>query len=742
MTPVVGFAPERVPSALREVARWVLWRYEQKNGEITKIPKTLDDRNASSTDPSTWATFTEAVEGMERLERACGPGFVFTEEDQLSGVDLDECIGEDGEIVVAAQQIIAEFDTYTEISPSGRGVKLFLRGRKPDGAGCKSKVIPGFKQTEVYDRGRYFCVTGRHVPGTPLTVEYRQRELESLCSRLWPKTDRGPQRASPMTDSHDFDDSDDTAQRAAAYLDAMPPAVSGQGGHDRTYAAAVAMVHGFALRPEVALRLLLERFNPRCVPPWSDGELRHKVEDAATKSHDRPRGWLRDHRLFHLTDIGNADRLSLRHGHDLRYCKLIGWLRWDGRRWARDETGGVQEFAKATALSVYEEAASERDENRRKTLAVWATKSESAPRVAAMQLLAQSDPAIAVRADQLDADPWAINVMNGIVDLRTGTLRPHDPAALHTKLAPVAFDPAATCPIFDRFLLETTRNRTALIRYLIQFFGMCLTGDIRTQVFPVFYGTGENGKNTLIDTIMEIMGDYADKAAPELLVAKKWTGHPTEIADLRGKRLVVASETEKGQQLRVSFMKEMTGDSKMKGRKMREDFPQGFARTHKTILVTNNKPVIVERTHAVWRRVQLIPFDHVVTPEQRDETLIEKLLLAEGPGILAMLVRGCLDWQANGLIVPEEVKAATTKYRVESDHLAQFAEACLTLDERAWMPSKSLRETFEPWCGENGVRPDMGDLRGWLRDKGCKPKPTRDGRGWAGVRLKTLEEAS
>lgn len=435
------------------------------------------------------------------------------------------------------------------------------------------------------------------------------------------------------------------------------------------------------------------------------------------------------------TDLGNAQRLVVRHGYDLRFAKALRWLAWDGRRWKPDDAGEVQRRVKHTVRRIYHEAAAAEDEKERKALANWAKASESAHRIQQIVELAWSEPGITVTPDQLDADPWLFNCLNGTLDLHTGGLREHRRGDLITKLAPVHFDAEASCPTFERFLDETTSGREDVAAYLQQFLGICLTGDICEQVLPVWWGSGCNGKNTLIDPIVASMGDYAGKAAPELLVAKKWSVHPTEIADLFGKRLVVASETEKNQRLRVQFVKEITGDATLKGRYMRQDFFE-FRRTHKTILITNNKPDVDEQTHAIWRRLQLVPFTNVVPDDRQDKQLPAKLL-AEAPGVLAWMIRGCLDWQDRGLIVPCDVRAATKQYRAECDHIARFLDECLTLTPGAWTASSRLAESFDQWCRENSVEPNQRDLKLRLRHNGCEPKPTRQGRGWSGVGIVT-----
>lgn len=214
--PNVAFDPTHVPEALRDCAQWVVWRYEPRAGKATKVP--VDPRTgkrASSTDASTWVTFDEAVAAWRASDRYAGVGFVFSADDPFAGIDLDGCIDASGHVVASAREIIDSLNSYTEVSPSARGVKVFITGRKPDGAGCKSQAIEGFKETEVYDRERFFTLTGHRLASTPPGIEGRQEELDALCARLWPKK-RSRQPAVPAPGGFDGDDEALIEQAGAA----------------------------------------------------------------------------------------------------------------------------------------------------------------------------------------------------------------------------------------------------------------------------------------------------------------------------------------------------------------------------------------------------------------------------------------------------------------------------------------------------------------------------------------------
>jgi putative DNA primase/helicase len=235
-----------------------------------------------------------------------------------------------------------------------------------------------------------------------------------------------------------------------------------------------------------------------------------------------------------------------------------------------------------------------------------------------------------------------------------------------------------------------------MIAHLQRIAGMCLSGDIREQCLFIFYGTGANGKSVFLDTLAGLLGDYAGEAAPDLLVIRRSEEHPCEVADLCGKRLVVASETEEGIRLKVQLIKRLTGNARIKARFMRQDYFE-FSRTHKLILATNNRPVVREGTHAIKRRLWLIPFNVTIPESEQDKELIRKLT-AEWPGILAWAVRGCLAWECDGLTPPPAVSAATQSYLDEQDLLRDFLESCCVLAADAWTDRTELFAAYEKWA--------------------------------------------
>jgi putative DNA primase/helicase len=428
-----------------------------------------------------------------------------------------------------------------------------------------------------------------------------------------------------------------------------------------------------------------------------------------------------------LTDLGNAERLIARHGADLLHVHpWQKWLVWDGRRWKADDTGEVERRAADTVRAMYAAAAAELDPDRRSALAQHATRSEAASRLAAMVKLAASLSGVPALPDEFDADPWLLNCPNGTVDLRTGELRDHSRADRLTALCPTPYVPDAGCPTWERFLASVfpatgdaaeAAGDVELIRYVQRLLGYGATGSVREHVLSVFYGGGSNGKTVMLETAHAVLGsDYAMQAAPEFLIHSRADRHPTELADLFRKRLVVASESREGGSLNEDLVKRLTGGDTIRARRMREDFWE-FAPTHKLILATNHKPAVRGGDEGIWRRLRLVPFavkfwDPDRPPAagedrpaalRQDKGLTGKLR-GEAAGILAWLVRGCLDWQRHGLGAPQAVAGATAEYREEQDLVGQFlAERCVTGSEyRA--KSSDLYAAFQRYVEAAGER--------------------------------------
>ncbi len=331
-----------------------------------------------------------------------------------------------------------------------------------------------------------------------------------------------------------------------------------------------------------------------------------------------------DETEFHCTDLGNARRLVARYGARVRYVpEWEQWLAWDGRRWAPDISGEVPRLAKATALAIYEEALKCEDKARRKELAAHAPRSESEGRLTAMASLAKTEPGIPVLVATLDQDPMILNVENGTLELQTGSLRPHSPVDLITKLAPVLFDANAKCPAFHRFLERVLPDR-ALRAFLQKAIGYALTGLTTEQILLFLYGLGANGKSTLLELLHRLFGDYAAKADSSSLLVRRNEGPRNDLAALVGARLVAASEANEGSRLDEATIKALTGGDRITVRRLYADYFT-FQPTFKIVLAANAKPTIAGQGPAIWRRIRLVPFAVTIPESERDPRLLETL---------------------------------------------------------------------------------------------------------------------
>ena len=449
----------------------------------------------------------------------------------------------------------------------------------------------------------------------------------------------------------------------------------------------------------------------------------------------------------HLTDMGNAERLVARHGEDLRYCDpLGGWLVWNDKRWVPDTTGEVERRAKETVRSIYAEAAQAMDLNDRKEIAEHAANSESAPRLRAMMDLARSELGIPVRVDVFDADPWALNVNNGTIDLQTGELRPHRREDLITKLAPVDYDPKATSAVLDKYLADATADDADLAAYVQRAAGYSLTGLTIEEVFFLVLGPGGSGKTTLAEALLTALGDYATKANFAAFLETRNVGGPQpEIAMLRGARFVAAVEAPPNKRLAEALVKELTGGDTITVRHLYHE-PFSFKPALKLWLAANESPRITDTDSGIWRRLRRVPFEHEIPKAERDPKIKAYLCSPEGGrALLAWAVAGCLAWQRKGLGTCQAVGQRTAELRADMDPIGEFLAGYCIIEREAEAPALELREAYEGWAKEMGAKA-IND-REWgrrLRALGAKSARRRMGGPkvsiWRGIGLLTDEE--
>jgi putative DNA primase/helicase len=421
-----------------------------------------------------------------------------------------------------------------------------------------------------------------------------------------------------------------------------------------------------------------------------------------------------------------AQRFENRHASDLRYVAVWNkWLRWDGARWRLETTLHAFDLARVLCRDAAKTA-------KPKTAQAVA----NAKKVAAVTTLARAARRIAATVDQWDADPWLLNTPDGVVDLRTGDMRPHRADDYMIKIASVG--PHGDCPKFKAFLSKIMGGDEALVAYLKRALGYCLTGDTREQALFFAHGVGSNGKSVLMATVSGILADYSIATPIETFTESRTDRHPTELARMRGARLVTATETEAGKYWAESRLKELTGGDRVAARFLHQDFFE-YRPEFKLFISGNHRPRLRSVGAAMRRRIHMIPFAVTIPEAERDPQLVEKLK-GEWPGILQWMIDGCLDWQKGGLAPPEAVVNATDAYFASEDGYADWIADRCELIPRFWSRSSELFASWKSWAERAGQPPgDNKRFREEMERLGFPLKRQKSGNYYVGLRIRQDE---
>ena len=493
------------------------------------------------------------------------------------------------------------------------------------------------------------------------------------------------------------------------------------------------------------LETLLSWNERHCRPPLQAAEVRRVVESIARREAAKTRSdaSAADGAKVELPppvkDLGHALVLAELWRDRYRWADhRKSWMAWNGKRWEPITDNQVAAAASADLRAEYaRRVPMARGEDEIKRLAAAVVETCFFSKInGALNFLKGMD-GFHTNPEEWDADLWALNCDNGIIDLKTGDLRPHTPAALCTKLVPVAYDPNAKGEKWEAHLKRFLPNPN-IRRQVQRDLGLSLTGANLEEMLPIWYGTGSNGKSTTAKVILAVLGDYAETAPKDLLILQKHESHPTEIANLAGKRCVFASEIEQGARLNEAKVKLLTGGDRIKARYLFCDFFE-FDQTWTITLFCNHKPVITGTDYAIWRRVRLVPWTvKIAEAEKIPQDEIIRELVAEGPAILKWLLDGFADWQRDHHWMADEVKAATEGYRQEQDRLAGFFADCCEFGPHWSVAVADLYSAYVEWCEQVGEEPlgkkAFGDR---LRDREIAQKRIghENIRRWIGIRL-------
>ena len=757
---VVKVEPENVPDVLRQADRWCVWRREpDKGGKLTKKPMQASwpTRGLSKTTPAQWRPFETAVKayqatkGIDGIGFICGGGFV--------ALDFDECCDDvTREIRPDVAELLERMNTYAEYSPSGRGVRAFLKGELPG-----ENVISKAAGYELYAEGAYVTVTGFRVRGTPDTVaaggaflnelyakakaaqaeakERRQAErkaakgqaaeTEATGLRQKPVQMSGRPAGGGLSDDEllELARSSSVGSEVAKLLDGNWDGYHSQSEAELALANHLAFYAGPNGQGQVerimqASGMQRDKFDGQrgkgrtylslTVSTAFDGRTdfysgkatgkKKKAEVVVALPNGMPSTGPADlNDSSTLTDVGLARRLVLEANGKLRYVReWRAWLAWTGKHWHHDDGLSAAHVAKQVSDRLWRELA-ELPPERRGQVLTFVKAASSARGIESAVKLARSEPQVVVTADELNRPAYLLNLANGTLDLAAAELRPHSPGDLLTHMAGTSFDAKASAPTWRKFVADVTNGDNDLAAFLQRSCGLALSADVSEQVLWLHYGEGRNGKSTMLNVLTELLGTYAGPAPLEMLLVRGRHAKEveTQFAALAGKRLVTTVEADNGVRFSEATVKLLTGGDTVLARRLYEDaWP--VRPSWKLHVAANHKPVVRGTDEGIWRRLMLTPWLRRFEGQADDKRLKEKLL-AELPGILNWCLAGFIQWkEQGGLRPPENVLAATKEYRGENDVLGIWLTECCVREANAVAEAKALYGSFRDWCEDRG----------------------------------------
>lgn len=777
----------RIPEELKAHPRWVCCT----DNKLPIDPKT--GRAADSTDPGTWADYSTAAAAVSPL--GCrGVGFVLG--DGFSGIDIDHCIDTvTGTVDERALAIVEAMQSYTEISPSGTGLHILFNGGKP-GPACR-RSLGGGVGLEMYDGGRYFTVTGRSWHDPPLPLADRTAEAAEIYRQYLDKPKPAattaaqappvqPRPAGALSDAEILEKAKQAkgGEKLAALLAGDWQAYASSHseadlalcnllafwlGADKQRMDAAFRASGL-YRPKWDQRrgadtygnITLARALADCQEVYDPTPVLTEIPSEEAKaevadllrsmgiapgkkeeSAPAPSAPAPGRKTYSLDDTGNARRFRDLYGDKVRYNYTQGcWMIWTGQVWRRDETAAVKQMCDAMLDGMEKGLFGIHDPQQAAALRKFIQKSRGSHAKDNLLKEAQHLTGIPATDNDFDKARGMFNVQNGVLKLRSAKLCDHERARLITRLAGASYNPDATAPTWLRFLDDVTGGDKDLQNYLQCMVGYMLTGSTREQCIFFLYGDGSNGKSTFLEILAELLGTYAMNAQSDTITARRSSDGPrTDIARLKGARLVTISECPADVWLDEAIVKQLTGGDVVTARYLYgREFE--FRPEFKLIMATNYKPRIRGTDSGIWRRIRLVPFTQRIPEEKQDLQLPDKLR-AELPGILNWALEGLCQWMQSssggkrrGLPHCAAVDSATAEYRGEQDRLKQFLDDCTEAAPGYTIQAGLLYQVYRKWCEENGERyPLTGNKFGREIAKALPRTKTRANFAYQDVRL-------
>ncbi len=701
----------KIPQELKQLNRWVLWK-TQKNekGKTTKIPvNAKNGYGAKSNDSDTWSSFEEALNKVEYFN-CNGLGFMLG--NGYFGIDIDHQL-DNKELI---NEFIDTLKSYTEISQSGEGIHIICKGILPVGNRRKGNI-------EMYDNARFFAMTGNAITENA-SVEDRTEEVKSLYKKYLGK------KESYVYNNVDYRNNSYTILTDEEVLIKAQESQNGnlftclyygqwEGLYDSQSQADLAFCSFLAFwcsKNESQIdrifrssrlyrtkwdesrgsttygKMTIEKAVSSCKDMYSSSYSNSQVYNPIT-------GEVSNKKEYDLNDTGNAIRFIDRFGTNIRYnfdnkC----WMVFDGKTWTEDTKQIVKKQADIMINEMKVEAINEPDKDlRNEKLKNVKHLSSNSGKESMLKEAMHIGATPSTNADY-NNDNYLLNCFNGVVDLKTGTILPHDKKYMISKNTHIECDLENEPKRWKQFLLEIFDNSQEMVDFIQVALGYTLTGDTKEQCFFQCYGEGANGKSVFFDIVYTIFGDYGLNSQIESFLAKanSQSGASSEIARMNGSRFIRTNEPNDNSRLNEGLVKQLVGGDITTARFLYgKEFE--FKPVFKLWIATNYKLVVRGTDKGIWRRMMVIPFKVTFEGKKRDKGLTEKLL-KEAPQILGWIVKGCLKWQKEGLHPATEIEKETSTYKQEMDIVLKFINDCIIENKSKREKASDVFKEYKTWA--------------------------------------------
>lgn len=716
----------KIPYELKELDRWCCFKLMQRNGRMTKMPINPNNGEfAKSNDNRTWASFDTALSASVNYD---GIGFFF--EEPYIGIDIDD-VRDDVDRYRNDEHdnnIVSEFvdllGSYAEISPSGNGIHIILKGELPPQGRRKGNV-------EIYTSGRFFTMTGNSIGGyTGIIDDSDYGKINYLHNKYIASSEPVHKPATFSNEGNDLPEEDliRIAENSAngtrfklLFRGGWEQFYNSQSEADMAFANDLAFwtSRDFSKMDSIFRQSSLYREkwdSKRSDSTYGIDTLNRAIQDCTNVFSPQPREddfqlYVLDqetkevkNKYYSYDDTGNADRFTDMHGDTLRYSYTRkNWYFYNGKIWTIDNEGKVKTMADEVIESMKSEKVfvpeGEEEEEMKKLLRkhIKSTRNHNGK----TNMIKESQHLLPIQPQQFDNNLHLFNVQNGYLDLKTGNLYPHEREQYFTKISNVEYTDKADCAMWEDFLQQIFDGDNELIEYIQRAVGYSLSGSTEEQMMFILHGNGRNGKSVFLDIITEIFGNYSTNIQPQAIMVKQQSNNANpDIAKLAGARLVTTTEPNEGVRFDEGLIKQLTGGDKVTARFLYEDEFE-FTPQFKLWMATNHKPLIRGTDDGIWRRMGIIPFN-VQIPESKVDKKLTYKLRREIDAILNWAVEGYLKWQRDGLQEPQCIKDQRDSYRVEMDSIEAFIQDCCVIDPFSNVQAKAFYQAYREWASENG----------------------------------------